>query len=41
MKDDDDVIIARLCGFGKTLYFSFRKGYVAQILEVGLTTGNN
>lgn len=28
LKDNNDVILARLCGFNKTMCFSFRKDYV-------------
>ena len=41
LKENDDVIIARLCDFGKTFYFLFKKGYVDHILAAGLATDNN
>ena len=36
LKDNDVVIIARLCDFGQTLWLFFRKSYVDQILKAGL-----
>ena len=41
LNDNDGVIIARSCDIGKTLYFSFRKGYVDQILAAGLATNTS
>ena len=38
LKNNDDVIIAKLCDFVKIVYFSFREGYINQILAVGLAT---
>ena len=38
---NNDVSIGLLCDFGKTLYFSFRKDYVNQILAARLSTGTN
>ena len=35
LMDNDDVINARLCRFGKTLHASFRKDYVNQLLTAG------
>ena len=41
MSNNDDVIILRLPDFGKTLYFTFRKDYVAKMLTTGLPADTN
>ena len=41
LKDNNDVIIARLCDFSKALYFSFKKDYVNQILSLRVAAVTN
>ena len=41
LKDNDDVIIARSCDFGRTLFFSFRKGYNNNALATGWAADSN